>query len=309
MKKIILTILSLSAALLLHSQSIETLDKGGVAMGFSVIPADPALLSKGTAGLASASSPAWASFGNPASLPASKEKMAFGLSYTSWTPGSEKGIQAGLSMKIGDKLAFTAGFGRQSGVSFEEFNGIGESLGEFAPSDMRINIGAAYGISNILSAGVNVHYLVSAIASDASLSAISADAAVFGKLNSLNFAAGVRNMGTGVKDSQGNSFPIPASIFAAGEYSLAIGEKMALCANLDASYFLSAGISAGVGAEFSYDGMFFARAGACLGNDILPSFASAGLGAKFFGIGVDMAYILASDALGGSFLASLTYSF
>lgn len=58
-------------------------------------------------------------------------------------------------------------------------------------------------------------------------------------------------------------------------------------------------------------GIVFLRAGYHYGTQDkgLPSFASAGLGVKFFGVELNAAYLFASDAIGGTMTFGLGYSF
>ena len=70
-------------------------------------------------------------------------------------------------------------------------------------------------------------------------------------------------------------------------------------------------MTAAAGVQYSFRDMVFARAGYHYGADkaVLPSFASAGLGVKFFGVELNVAYLFASDALGGTMTFGLGYSF
>ena len=77
------------------------------------------------------------------------------------------------------------------------------------------------------------------------------------------------------------------------------------------AYLFEGAFGASLGAEYCYADIVSARAGYHLGSKDkgLPSYASIGLGAKYFGVGLNLAYLLASDTIGGSFLAGLSYSF
>lgn len=79
----------------------------------------------------------------------------------------------------------------------------------------------------------------------------------------------------------------------------------------EADYVLDGGLMAGAGAEYVLADIASIRAGYHFGNsmNVVQSYASLGAGVKFVGIALDFTYILASDTLGGSFMAGLRYSF
>ena len=68
-----------------------------------------------------------------------------------------------------------------------------------------------------------------------------------------------------------------------------------------------------MGAEYGYDSLVYVRAGyhyASVGNGI-PSFASAGLGFRFFGVNIDAAYLFGwgNSPLKHTFTVGVGYSF
>lgn len=310
MKKVLLVFaLFLCASMTSFAQQTESVDKGGTAMGFVAVNPDPASAAMGLTGFSSASSGAWASFGNMAGASMSGQKYSAAVSYLSWVPDEQSGIYAGTSVKLGRKIVCSLGFGRQAGEPYEEFNASGGSMGEFSPNDMRINAGLSCRIAESISAGAVLHYLSSSIATDATMNAVCADVSAVWARFPFSAAVGVRNIGTPVKDSRGNSFHLPQCATLAGGYELPFGEDSAVHANLDADYYLSEGVTVGVGAEYAFRDMLFARAGARLGNDVIPTFASVGAGLRIAGISLNATYLLASDTIGGSFLAGLSYAF
>ena len=68
-----------------------------------------------------------------------------------------------------------------------------------------------------------------------------------------------------------------------------------------------------VGAEYEYDSMIAVRAGYHYGSreNGLPSYASVGVGVKFFGVNVDAAYLIGSPTspLRNTFTVGVGYSF
>ena len=95
----------------------------------------------------------------------------------------------------------------------------------------------------------------------------------------------------------------------AAEYTIEVGSSSELCADADVEYCFSTGLCASVAAEYIYNNMFFLRTGGHFGKGSIPSFASAGLGAKVFGASLNVAYIFASETLVGSWMLGLGYAF
>ena len=79
---------------------------------------------------------------------------------------------------------------------------------------------------------------------------------------------------------------------------------------VDADYFFKGGLAASFGATYAFDDMVFVRAGYRYGGQtVVPSFASIGAGVKFIGIKLDLAYLIASEALGNTLALSLGHTF
>ena len=290
MKRIALIVIALFGAFILGAQTTESLEKGATAMGFTLLPANPSRAGVADAGVF---------------VPGSSA----GVYYLSYTPGSQQGVSADFSLGLGDKLNVSAGFLMLKSESYQEINESGNVIGEYGPSDMKISAGASYCVLDWISAGLNVRYLRSSIASDATLNAFCADLRAVAARDSWKAGLGLFNVGPAVKGADGTGYPLPTFVRADGEYRIDLGPSMAVNVGLSGEVYFSAGLAACAGAEYSFKDMLFARAGVRLGNEVLPTYASLGLGVKFAGISLDAAYLLASETLGGSFLAGLSYSF
>ena len=306
MKRTVLLLSALFYAVSLLGQTNEVVGKGSTAMGFAVLPSDAASLGKAGAGLPSAS---WASFGDMGAVALASDGFAAGLSYSSLVPGKQQGISAGFYLPLNGGLAVSAGAMLLKGEPYEEFNSLGSSIGEHTPSDMKINAGVSYKITDNLSAAAVFRFLRSDIASNVNLTAFCADLGASGVFGPVMASAGLRNLGPSVKDSGGSAYPLPSNIFVAGEYGLTLAESSAVNVGLSSELYFSAGLSASAGVEYAFKDMVFARAGYHLGNELLPSFLSAGIGLKFAGASIDFAYLLASETIGGSMIVGLGYSF
>jgi len=309
MKRALLFITVLAMTIQLRAQVIENIDKGATAMGFSIIPAAPASLAKAGTGIASMSSPEWASSGNVASLPYSESRMAAGFSFLSFSPGNQKGLNFGYSMRAGNRICLSAGFSRYKGDAYEVVGATGDHLGHFTPTDMKMNIAVAYSIGERLSAGAALHYMGSSLDSETKLNAVSADILSFYNSGDLHLAAGLKNLGPAVKSSAGEKYNLPSSLALATEYSMALGTVSVLEADLDCEYFFQAGFTGSASVDYSAWDHVHARLGAHIGNELLPTYAACGVGIEFAGAALDIAYLFASETLGGSFMAGLSYRF
>ena len=290
MKRIALIVIALFGAVILGAQTTEFLDNGVTAMGYALLPTNPSKAGVADAGVLVHGSSA-------------------GVSCLSYTPGSQQGLSADFSLGLGDKFTVSAGFLMLKSESYQEINESGNVIGEYGPSDMKITAGISYDVLEWISAGITAHYLRSALASDATLNAVCADLGAVASFGPWQAGLGVFNVGPAVKGADGTGYPLPTFVRADGQYLMDIGQTSAVSFGLSGQVFFSAGPSASAGAEYSFKDILFARIGAHLGNEVLPSYASLGLGVKFAGVALDAAYLLASETLGGSLTVGLSYSF
>ena len=77
------------------------------------------------------------------------------------------------------------------------------------------------------------------------------------------------------------------------------------------SFKVSGAVMLNAGAEYCFADILFARAGFHYGDaaKAVPTFISAGLGAKYAGVQLDAAYIFASPTIGNSLMLTLGYAF
>ena len=163
-----------------------------------------------------------------------------------------------------------------------------------------------------LSAGVNVRYLGETLAQGHSYGAVSSDIFLMSKAGAFTVALGVSSLGSAVSSESGESFSQPASVALAAGYLKEFAPEHSIELLLDADYYLYGGAAAAFGAEYSWRDMLSARAGYHYGyRSVIPSYASAGLGLKLFGVSLDFAYLFApSDSpLKNTMTVGLGYSF
>lgn len=297
MKKIIAFITLIAAAGTLYAQ-----DAASVAMPFSVKPRDmQTLATGGTYALK-----------NVAARPFDASKFDVNASYTMWgtqTATKTNDINVAVSGKIAGKLGLLGAFSMDNGSAYDIIGEGGAASGTFTPKDMLINGGVSYQIIPVLSVGATVKYMTSALAKNKNYSAIGADVMLAGSFGNAKVLAGVTNLGGKVKAADNSEYSIPMAVTAAGNYCAAFTETSALNINAQIDYFLKGGLRAGFGAEYGFKDMIFVRAGYNYGGkSVIPSFVSAGLGAKFAGIGINVAALF-GNAVSTTLQFGVSYSF
>ena len=156
-----------------------------------------------------------------------------------------------------------------------------------------------------------MRYASQKLSTDNSYSAVSADIFLTYRLSELNITAGVSSIGSSVKSVAGDSFSLPVSATIGADWSKTFSETHGIRIAADADYFFSGNVTVAAGAEYSFKNMAFARAGYHFGTKdaVLPSFATVGLGVRFFGVSLDIAYLTANGVLGNTLTFGLGYRF
>jgi hypothetical protein len=147
------------------------------------------------------------------------------------------------------------------------------------------------------------------LAKEARASVFGADVAVYFKNHGISAGLSVNNIGSKVKYSN-TSYSQPLLAKLGAGYDLSLGSS-ALAFAAEADVIFAGGVMAGLGCEYSFKEMIYARAGYHYGNSasVIPSYASAGLGFKIFGAQLNFAYLFGSALLSNSMNVSLGYSF
>lgn len=299
MKKILSAIILSAVCLSAAAQTLPSL----------LVNSDPAAM--GAAGISALGSEAYPLQGYAASSALMKGTASVGVSYGSWQPSAaaDKLLGASAAVLLKEKFSVALEFKNFTQPTYEVTGPTGvvsQITPTFTPKESSFALGLGYRIMPGLSAALTVRSTSSVLAKDAKASAIGVDlSAVYSK---DKLAAGLAVCNLGGKVNYGGGDYSQPSLFKAGvSYAVIDGLKAAA----EASYLFEGAFGASLGAEYSYADMVFARAGYHLGSKDLgiPSYASLGLGAKYAGIGLNLAYLLASETIGGSFLAGLSYSF
>jgi long-subunit fatty acid transport protein len=180
---------------------------------------------------------------------------------------------------------------------------------EFSPSELSVSAGASYSVLDFLSVGLALRYADSKLAEDASSAVFGADVALYFKKNGIKAGLSVNNLCTKVKFlDRAYSQPMMAKLGAG--YDLTLGNS-ALDFMAEVDVLFSGSLMAGAGCEYSFNEMVYVRAGYHYGSsvDVVPSYASAGLGISIFGAKLNVAYLFGSRILANSMCFSLGYSF
>lgn len=259
----------------------------------------------------SESNMAWASSGNAAMIPFCKEKMSVEAGYMLLNPAKTNYVNAAFAYNIKGKIGVTAGLSYGFDPAFDIYNESGKVTGQFTPGKLMFSAGASWRFIDVLSAGLNVRYAMQTLAEGQSSSAVAADVVLMGQFGDFSVSAGAVNVGTPVKGIGGTTFPLASSAKVAAMYDKAFASVHGLQVNIDADYYFSNSFTAAAGAQYGWNDMVFVRAGYrySTGTCVIPSFASVGIGCKFKGIRLDLAYLPAGEGLRNTISAGIGYSF
>jgi opacity protein-like surface antigen len=285
---------------------------GAQALPFTAADYDAASLGKAGTNLTETGSIADASFSNAAAIPFSDSKFDVSAGYVIWQPSAVKSniVNVGAAYNANNKFGIALGFMYGMNQPYDITNESGAVKGQYTPTDMRINAGLSWRFIPVLSLGVNVEYASNTLAEDHLDGAFNADVFLMTKISGIKATLGVANLGTGITSGTGVKFSLPASAVLGVGYETTFAQKHGVDVSLDADYFFKGGFAASVGAEYTFNDLVSARAGYRYGgNTVIPSYASVGVGAKFAGVKLDVAYLIASGAMKNTLALSLGYSF
>lgn len=255
-------------------------------------------------------SAAMASFSNPAVLAFALKHLDAAAVYGRWAPAQTNSLSnnfgGGLSVRLGKGFALSAAVMNQA-HSRQDFGG---SYGQFAPQDLILAFGAGASFGKHVGLGVAARWVQQSLLPDYKLSAISITAMVQYRLNGINVAAGVANLGGSVTSESGKTSPLPSSARLAASYEAEVGPGT-LAGALDADYFFSGKFGVSAGVSYGFKDMVFVRAGYRFASAgaAYPSHLALGLGAKWKGLGLDLSYLTANAQLGNSLCVGLSYRF
>lgn len=297
----------LSAAALAFS-----IDAGAQALPFTSADYDPASLAAGGASLAQTEDVSYAVFSNPAAVAFYDGTLDVSAGFSMWQPKSVNTsvISAGGAYKIGDRFGMALGF---SSGSYPEYMGsdmTGYETESFKPSNMQLGLGFGWRVLPNVSVGANIGYASEKLTSEFSYGALDMDIYAMAEFGGLKAVLGVSEIGGKVKSASGAGFALPSALNLGVGYGMSPVQKHDISLRADAQYYFMGDFAAAIGAAYTYDDMVTLRAGYRYGGtSVIPSFMSLGAGVKFFGVKVDVAYVLGSSAMANTVAVSLGYSF
>ncbi|MBR5403468.1 MAG: hypothetical protein IK113_04525 [Bacteroidales bacterium] len=276
---------------------------------FDILARPVALESAGMAGAGSAVSSfsgAFASFSNPAVLPFAVKKMDAAVSYGLWAPAFSlsKGnnFSGAVAFRASESFVLNAGAAFQLHPE-QDFG----TYGKYSPKDLMVSLGAALSIGEYVSVAVSGRLVNQSFLADYSISGVAFTGMAQFHKDGLDIAAGVANFGPGVKAEDGSVSALPASARLAASYALPFGLGFAA----DADYYFSGKFGVSGGAYYSFKDMVFARVGYRFATEgaPLPSHLSVGIGGRFRGFTLDIAYLTLNPQIGNSLSVALGYRF
>lgn len=260
------------------------------------------------------SSTAFASFENIAAVPYSDKSADLALGYTLWQPSSVSSnvILVGGSYNLADKLGFALGMTYGMLPEYDIFNDNGSHKGTYTPSDVQVNAGASWRFLPFLSAGVNLGYASSSLAEGVSYGAFNVDVFLMSKFADYKVALGLTDLGSAVVSASDVRFSLPSALTLGLGYDKTFVDVHKVDVALDLDYYFDGHVAASIGADYTFNNMISFLAGYRYGgNSVIPSYASLGLGGRFFGVNLDLAYVLpvAKSPMSNTLSLAVGYSF
>lgn len=288
----------LAAAILLPVVATAQEAASNEILPFSRISGDPVSVAMGYTGRAAVSQVSFAAFRNAAAVPRFNGTADLSASFQRWGR-DDSALAFGGAARTGS-FGFTAGVLSLTGTPVDGFT----------PSDLSAGVGVGVALGTVVSAGVDVRYLSSRLASDETLSTMAFDAMLMASFSDVHVTVGVANVGS--VSSGDTSYGIPASVAAAVDYARRFGDY-GVRGDADLDYYLHSGaVTVGLGGELGYQDLVFVRAGYHLASkDVaaLPSFLTAGVGVQYRGVRLDVAWLGANREIGSTVIAGLGYRF
>ncbi|MGN1221026.1 MAG: PorV/PorQ family protein [Candidatus Cryptobacteroides sp.] len=284
------------------------------ALPFTAADYNPATMAMGGSYSVETGSTAFSAFGNISAAAYSSNKMDVAAGYTLWEPSALKTnvINVAGTGKIGKNMAVAAGFSYGLNPEYEILDSYGMSAGTFKPSQMRISAGFAWKFLPFLSLGANIGCASSKLAAESSYGAFVADIYLMSIIKDFKIAIGTSSLGTPVTSASGQKYSLPSSVEIGAGFEHVYGRRHGVDARVQADCYFSGAIAASVGAAYNFDNLFSIRAGYRYGGkSVIPSYASVGAGIQFFGVHLDIAYLIAqkNNPTANTLSLSLGYRF
>lgn len=304
MKRILFAVCALISLPVLSGAQNETL-------GWACTEMDPVYTAMAGCHITSSHDISYSAFHNPAMIPLSERKMGVTVSYRAGIDAMAYGdISAGTGFKIGKHFGLALGANYKLGPEYEVIDDFGNRNGMFKTSALILSIGAGVRIIDNLSLGLNLKYLGEFLEPQDNPGAFACDAYLSYRWSWLTASAGVANVGTKVKDSAGQAFPLPSSAKLGIAYSYTFGPDHFVEASVNADIYFTGKTGIALGTQYGWKDMLFIRAGYRYATQAcpVPGYASVGLGCRLKGFRIDLAYLF-TGSLNNTIGLALGYSF
>lgn len=299
MRKSLLILLCAALSFQLFGQSLPSL----------LVPTDAGVLGQANTSLAGKAG-AFAADVNLSKAVFSPETLSAGVSYGLWAPktANDKVLGVGAFYKL-EKLAFglsVKNFTMQPYTPTSANGSVSQTEDPYTPKEFSIGLGAAFLLGDAFSLGVTARLASSALGNDAKGVAVGLDLSASYVKNAFSASLALCNLGPSVKYGE-NSYAQPMLVKAGASYEFLQG----LRAQAQADVLFSGGFMGGIGAEYGWRDLLFARAGFHFGSgrQATATYASAGLGVHVVGICLDAAYVFMGENLRNTLLVTVGYSF
>lgn len=258
----------------------------------------------------------FAMWNNNASTLFSDKVFEASASYGIWNPSKGNQIAVAGYGKITDWMSISAGFKTMMYKPYNVTGMTGMPGDEFKPNEFAMGIGLGFKVLPVLSLSANINYVNSKLAPELKGGAVSADFGAMLDLKFMRVGVTASNIGSKIKFSETSLVALPANV------QLGIGTTQyfgaanthALTVNAQGGMtFQNSAFIAALGVEYKWNDMVRVSGGYNYGDATkgTPSYASAGVGVKFFGVSINAAYLIGigGSPLGNTMIFSLGYSF
>lgn len=299
MRKILLSTITLLCGVALGAQSLPSL----------LVPSDATALGAASTAL-TAEATAFAPETNMSMAVFAGKTLAAGVSYGLWAPKTANDKVLGVSAWYGTKKAAfglsVKHFSMPSYIPTSANGTVSQTADPFTPKELSIGLGAGFKLGEYFSLGVVARITSSTLGEEAKGTGIGVDLSASFVKDSFSAGVALANLGIPVKYAE-KSYPQPMMLKAGASYRIVEG----LRAQAQADILFGGGFMGGLGLEYGWNKMIFARAGYHLGTgkQATASFASAGLGFHIVGITLDAAYVFMGETMGNTMLFTLGYAF
>lgn len=252
---------------------------------------------------------------NAAASVFSENRFSAAASYGMWQPSvanAQLASAAGYG-RIGEKLSVSAGFKYFMHKSYEISSSEGIYSGTFTPSEYLASVGVAYKFIPSLSASLGLNYIGSDLGGPKAASAFAANLGLLYVNGGFKAGLTASNIGTALNYGGSSSYSLPMRADLGLAYSFGSADASRLAISAQAGMrFADSAITAAAGLEYKFKKLLRFAAGYNLCTAPAASnFISLGAGFSFFGVSVDLAYLLGTSGspVSNSLMINLAYAF